>query len=392
MRNQKNITPGKIIRIIGMDSRFKFLKFFLIIVFAFFIVNFIIFNFLLIKIPAGYVGVRTNNLGILGKKGVVPEDFGPGYHRNFLFLDSWKVFDSTVQTLELSKKQYFEANKNAILYNLKSQSVTRQSGQQVRLTTSEGYNVDVDVTTKYKIKKGEAYKLLQELGSEDKYKVIVKNIVLDTCRQIFGEMTTEDFYNPYEKRKRIKEAKKHLQKELGKRHIELVELLIRNVSFDPNYEKKIREKKLADQDIILNKSIAAATRQKAITDKIIAETEAMVKIKMQEKEAKMAEIEAKTNEEIAKIKADYMKYVTQKKADADLYAAKKQAEGKLLIKKAQAEGEKLLNEALSSAGGARVVALDAAKNIQLKNFVLSSGQLNPIDLDAVYKMLLPDDK
>jgi len=389
----KDIKVGKTIRIINKNTLlFKPLKWLIGVFIIFFILYIFVFNFLFIRIPAGWIGVRTNKLGLFGEKGVVEEDFQPGYHRNIAFLDSWKLFDATMQTLELSRKQYFEANKSAILYRLSSQSVRKESGQQIRLTTSEGYNVDIDATAKYKIKKGEAYTLLQELGTEDKYKNIVKNIVLDTCRQIFGAMTTEDFYNPDIKRAKIIIAEKLLRSELDKRHVELVDLLIRDVAFDPNYEAKIREKKLADQDIILNRSIAAAVLQKGVTDKILAETEAMVKIKLQEKDATKAEIEAKTNEEIAKIRADYMKYVTEKRADADLYSARKQADGQLLVKKSEAEGERLLNQSLARLGGTRLVALEAARNIRLKNFILSSEQFNPIDLKEVYKFLNPTDK
>ncbi|MCK5707940.1 MAG: hypothetical protein KAI43_09820 [Candidatus Aureabacteria bacterium] len=389
--DNSEIRVDNVIKIIKNNSFFfKLAKWCIGTLIVIIILNIIIFNFFVIRIPIGFIGVRTNNLGILGKKGIVSETFNAGYHRSFLFLDSWNLFDATAQTLELSRIQYFEANKSAILYkSLSRNTQARESKEQIRLTTSEGYNVDVDVTAKYQIKKDEAYQLLQELGGENKYKQIVKNIVLDNCRQIFGAMTAEDFYNPEIKKLKISKVEKLLKVELAKRHVILIDLLIRDVAFDPNYEEKIREKKLADQDIILNQSKAAATLQRGVTDKITAETAALVKIKIQEQEATMAEIEAKTNEAVAKITADYMKYVTEKESDADLYAAKKRADGQLLIKKSEAEGERLLNQALANLGGSRLVALEAARNLRLKNFILSSKQFNPLDLKKVYKLLDP---
>ncbi|MBW1803473.1 MAG: hypothetical protein JRJ85_22425, partial [Deltaproteobacteria bacterium] len=40
-------------------------------------------------VPVGVVGVRTQEYGIMGKKGVVQEDFGPGWHRALWPIDSW---------------------------------------------------------------------------------------------------------------------------------------------------------------------------------------------------------------------------------------------------------------------------------------------------------------
>ena len=104
--DDKEIKVGNTIKIISRQTMLmKPVKWVIGAFIIFIILKILVFNFLFIRIPAGYVGVRTNNLGILGKKGVVPEDFKHGYHRNFAVLDAWKIFDSTTQTLELSRKQ-----------------------------------------------------------------------------------------------------------------------------------------------------------------------------------------------------------------------------------------------------------------------------------------------
>ena len=62
-------------------------------------------QFLFIKIELGQTGVRTQQYAFLGDKGVVQEDFGPGRHRDLPLLDTWNIFDSTVQTTEFTTEQ-----------------------------------------------------------------------------------------------------------------------------------------------------------------------------------------------------------------------------------------------------------------------------------------------
>ena len=59
---------------------------------------------LTIHIPIGQTGVRIQQYGILGTRGVILKDFGPGWHRDLGPIDLWVRYDSTVQTLEMTKE------------------------------------------------------------------------------------------------------------------------------------------------------------------------------------------------------------------------------------------------------------------------------------------------
>ena len=63
------------------------------------------FKSLTVDIPIGQVGVRIQQYGLLGQKGVIDKDFGPGWHRNLGPIDKWELFDSTIQTLEMTRDQ-----------------------------------------------------------------------------------------------------------------------------------------------------------------------------------------------------------------------------------------------------------------------------------------------
>ena len=354
------------------------------------IILFLLLSTFFIRIPIGYLGVRTHNLGIFGTKGVVDKDFGPGFHRSLPLHDNWVLFDSTTQTLELTSNPHFRKRASFFLSQMDMGQLQSESAPQIEIITKEGYNVSVDITLKYKVKKGYVNKLLRDFGPGRAYKVKVQNTTLDICRRVFGSMVVEEFYNPDIKRQKTTYAMELLGEELKKRYIELTEILIRNLSFDPNYEAKIQDKKLADQDIQLNKSYGIAAEYKGITDKILAETEAMVKVIHQQKTATMLEMEAEAYKQVVQITADYNKYSAEKKAEANLYLNKKQAEGTLLIKKAEATGERLRTSAMSGKGAQAIVALEAAKNINFQHFTLSSIQLNPLDLDSIADLLMSE--
>lgn len=322
----------------------------------------------LTHIPVGIVGVRTQEYAIIGKKGVVQEDFAPGWHRALWPIDSWHYFDSTVQTLDMTRDP---------------KRGDRKGRDDVQVQSADGYAVSVDVTIKYRIKPGKTHKLYVDTGSGNRYKAIVRNEAEKTCIAQFGGMKTEDFYNPHVRRTVSQAALASLQGSLQDNYVEVLDLLIRDVQFDPEYERKIQTKKLADQEVEVNKSLQRSRRMQGKTDVIGAETKRLIKIIREEKKAELVRMQAEANVTIADIKAQSGKYATEKKADADVYAAKKDAEGHLLVKQAEAEGERLRNLAMQGVGGGIIVALEAAKNLNLVDVTISTVENDLLDIDGM---------
>ena len=98
-------------------------------------------------------------------------------------------------------------------------------------------------------------------------------------------------------------------------------------------------------------------------------------------------MQAQTTLDIAKIEAAYEKYETERKADADLIIAQRGAEGEKLVKQAEAEGERLRNDALAGVGGSYIAALEAARNLNLKDVTISTVDIDVLDVDAMAKRL-----
>jgi len=356
----------------------KVLKSLSIVIVVLLVGSWLSFNFVTVYVPVGETGVRTQEYSVIGKKGVVQKDFGPGWHRNLGPIDSWIFFDSTVQTLEMTK----QPDRGSVL-----------GRDDIQVQSADGYAVSVDMTIKYRIMKGQAHKLYEDTGSGIKYKTIVRNEAQKACIALFGTMKTEDFYNPIERRQKAEDVKKLAVKALDDNFVEVIDVLIRDVQFDPEYENKIRKKKLADQEVELNKSMGKAAEMKGRTQLIEAETKKLVNIIKKEREASLIRMEADTNLEITKINAEYERYATEKMADADLIASRKEAKGMLLLKTSEAEGERLRNRAMQGVGGSTIVALEAAKNLNLSDVTISTIGTDLLDLDAMAdKLGVPEKK
>jgi len=194
-------------------------------------------------------------------------------------------------------------------------------------------------------------------------------------------MVERDLYNPEEKRERAEEFKTQLKERLIPRFVEIIDVLVLELRFDPQLERKIKNIKLAELDNVLNKSKALAAEQRGITQTIDADTEAIAQKITGDKERSLTVLDAETSKIITELLAEADKYLVQKKAEGDSYKQQRKAEGTLLIKLSQAEGERLRREALAGMGGDIIVAMEAARNINLADLSISSLDLNLLDID-----------
>lgn len=368
----------------------KFIKLFASLTIVAVIIVFLAIDFLFIRIELGQTGVRTQQYAFLGKKGVVQEDFGPGWHRNLPLLDTWNIFDSTVQTTEFTTEQ--ERTETRKIYSFLSATsrkyldVVPVGGPgQIELKSKDGYTVRLDATVKYRIQPGEVHRLYTELGSKTRYKGIVRDQVQKVIRDTFGTMLTEQFYDPEVRRAKTIEGTETLKNTLAQNHIELINILIRDIAFDPTYERKILDKKLADQDVELNKSRALAEEKKGETNRIGAETEARVLVIEQELKAEQLTLRAETDKTIAQINADARLAAAKLTAEADLYKAELEAKGTLLEREAQAEGERLKAMALNTPGGENLVAFELVEQLNLGEITVSTQSNDFLDVEKLLK-------
>lgn len=336
----------------------------LLVIACFFIV-YAGFKLCVMKVGIDQTGVRTKVWGV--GKGVVEKDYAPGWHRSTIRIDEWDLYDTTVQTLEMTKEATKEGHER----------------QDILIRTADDYEVSVDLIVKYQLNKGLVYKLRQEIGLGERYKIFVETEAKDVFRSVFGKMSAINLYNPSEKRRRAIEAKLMLNERLKSRYVNVIDILILAITFDTQLERKIKNQKLAELDAILNISKAVAAEKRGITQEIDASTEAVAQKIEGEREGELLILHTLTEDRIEELIAAAEKFRVEMHAEADLYKKRRVAEARLMVKKAEAEGERLRREAMTGVGGNLIVALEMARNINLTDINISTQDIDLLDMDKM---------
>ncbi len=338
------------------------------------IASFVLVRSCVTKVDVDEVGVRIVQYDAPGlTRGVEARDFGPGWGWDLGPLHRWVVFDRTVQTLDMTDGDQKGAGRRT---------------KPVQPRTSDGYALAVDVTVKYRIKPGEAHKVYQRFGAdENRFHDQVRQKAEGSIRDVLGDLRAEDFYNPPIIRERAVLARDQLARDLAESHIAIIDVLIRNVTFPEKYEERILAKKIADQEVEVQKSQKASTTARLEAEKIVAETDAQTGVIEKQRDAEKARRAADNEKKVTEITASAEAYATQTRADADLIAARRSAEAFRLKVEAEAEGVKKKNQALAGAGGRMLVALEAVKSLEIESAEVSTALVDFLNVDAMLARL-----
>lgn len=309
------------------------------------------------KIEPDEIGVRTVNFG--DNEGIVQQDYEPGYHRYVWPLDTWHRFPSTVQRVQFHRH---------------TQGRLRDASEHdpLQVTSADGDRVAVSAAVFFRIAENSAHRVLQDSGPGDRFRAVVSNLAQDAARVVFGRLGTEDFYDEDRRKAARDEALDLLKERIEPRGMELVDLLVESIEFEPNYENLIKEKKVADQRVELEKSKARAAEEKGKVDLIKVQTTAMLRKLEKQADATISQMELENNARIAALHAQAGHYATEKRADGDLYTNEKKAEGTRLLGQAEAEGTHRLSGAMDGEGSRNLVALEAVRNIHLGEITFPS--------------------
>ncbi len=327
-------------------------------------------RFVIIKIKPGQTGVLNKQFG----GGLVEKDYGPGFWLDMGPMHTWDIMDTTVQTLNM-------------LRPTKPGMIRAGLHDALLVNSADGAIVKMDVTIKYQIAKGKAWRVVEDLGKNEEYKDRVNAQVIDVMREELGDLTTEEFYDPLKRKATTKIMEERLQQQLDRMHVKLVNILIRDLQFEKRFEDQIKRKAIAQQDAELQQSLANAADFRGRTNKILAETQAKVVVIEEDKKKTLTTMRAENDKKRQRIEADYKKYVIETESAADLYASQKEAQGILLLKDAKARGEALRRQALSGEGGRFLVALETVKNIKLGEIAVSTQLVNPLNLEQMMELL-----
>ena len=291
------------------------------------------------------VGVRTRKMAFIGQKGVEDRAYAPGATYFFMpFINDWHVFDTKLQNLEMTFSQV---------------RGDRKSRDDLVLKTIDGNDISLDVIIAYRIDANMAPHILQYVARDDATlrDKIVRTVARSKPRDIFGELKTEAFYVADAREAQSGKAREALQKILGPMGIIVEKVLTNDYRFNPEYQKAIEDKKVADQQVEKNKSAQHAA--------------------LEEYKRKLEEARGEVNKMVADADGQYLKA----KIEADVYQEQQQLLAKAIQAEgiAEAKGIQEMNNALAGSGGEAIVKLRIAEAIQGKRIMLlplSEGGMN----------------
>ena len=291
------------------------------------------------------VGVRTIKFSFWGKKGVEDMVYAPGSTYFFLpFVNDWNTFDTKLQNLEMT--------------HVKTRG-DRKTRDDLLFKTIDGNDISLDVIIAYRINPQQAPYILQFVAEDNEMlrQKIVRTIARSKPRDIFGELTTEAFYVANRREVQSQKAKEVLQQILGPMGIIVEKVLTKDYSFNPEYQKAIEDKKVADQRVEKNKSAQRAA--------------------LEEYKRKLEEAKGEVNRMVADADGQYRKA----KIEADVFYEKQKLIAEAIKTEgiATAKGIQEMNKAMEGSGGEALVKLQIAEAIQGKRIVLlpiSEGGMN----------------
>jgi len=302
-------------------------------------------------ISFGYVNVHPTEVAVkVNKMGhsIDPLPLGVGYH----IYNRWATDMVIYRVAARAFPPDTMANEQSTKYNLD-------------LKTNDGQDIDVDLTIIYALKTNDVPRLHQEIGHNYEDQILLPQIRSE-ARIVVGSFSAEEIYQGKVRDVIQKQVKEKLLEVLARYPaIDIQDALLRHFAFSREFENKIEEKKIAAQQVEINKNRAAAQEQEAL--RVEAEARGN-KLKIVQ--------EATGRAESAKIEAD-----------ASRYSKEQEAAGNLAIYQADAEGKRLQAAALG--GGQNVVALEFAKNIpdKLQVWGIPTGDKSNtfMDLNGVFR-------
>jgi regulator of protease activity HflC (stomatin/prohibitin superfamily) len=299
------------------------------------------------------VGIRTNLLGILEKRGA-QQTYSPGGSYVVMpFFNSWT-------TLPLAQQNLF--------MNASAKEGDRPVPDDITFKTKDGNNVHIDVNLMWRIEQEHAGAVISRLGDDidEIEERVVRPIAHAVIRDVFNEITSEEYYQVAVKNRVADKARDEVAAALQPYGILVDMLQVQQHRFDEQYQAAINAQKQAEADV-----------------QTLIEQQKNVEVqKHTELEGKRAQWNQKTEE--AQGEAGKMKN------EADGYYQTKTNDAKAVVATAQAEAEGIKQEAqaLSKLGGDSYVKMQVSKMISKKKFLLvPSSNIATMDVNSMVKFL-----
>ncbi|HET6414436.1 MAG TPA: SPFH domain-containing protein [Anaeromyxobacter sp.] len=302
------------------------------------------------------VGVRTNLFGLFEKRGEQQIYAPGGIYLVLPIVNSFTVLPISQQNL---------------LMNADPHEGDRPVPDDITFKTKDGNNVYIDVNLMWRIDSKKAGFVVGHVGQtlEEVKERVVRPISRSIIRDVFNEITSEEYYQVTVKNRVAAQAKDQLSAALAPFGVAVDMLQLHQHRFDPEYQEAINAQKQAEADVQM-----LIERQKA----------AMVQ--------KQTELEARRSEwnqslETARGEAGR----ARNEADGYYQTQTNQAKAIRAAAQAEADGIRKEAEALSKLGGDAYVKIQVAKLFAEKRIYLVPGSnVSTLDVNSALNFLLKD--
>ena len=358
------------------------------------------------RVAPNEIGVRQS-----ATSGVLAEDLGPGWH--------WRI--PGVHKLTVLPSSYF-------MLDYTTDNVGPQKPLVIR--TKDNNTVELDVSVPLRIIPGEANQLVasgnhvQDPDGRYRYQRLAEETATSVLREEMATLDSVGFYSTERRLAASAKAVEMLNKQLAPMHVEAQSVLVRAVTFRPEYEKQLQQIQLNEQNKLLDAAAQKLAGVQQTLDNYVQGTSAQLSQRTQDWVKRQAELErayqvgllevpesapgavraklavtppaevealrvsaakmfgldpASVADSyligIKNIQAETLEYKNRVTAEADSLEGRLTAEGDAMVAKVQGGFEIKLNALLGTPAGAAYVAYKTAENVEFaKTLTFSSSE------------------
>lgn len=200
----------------------------LIVVVVILVAVWVVFRACTVVVPAGQRGVVFSK-----SEGVRPGALDEGMHFIVPLIWDVKMYDVRSQT-----------------YTLGSQPSEAElaGGEAVDALSSDGQKVRLHVSLRFHLKPDEVWQVHKDIG-EDYVVKIIKPQVRSDARMVVAAYPGVDVYSK-ERYTLQSSLEERLKEKLDEHYIVVEEVLVRNITFSPQFQQAIEQKQIAQQDAL----------------------------------------------------------------------------------------------------------------------------------------------
>jgi regulator of protease activity HflC (stomatin/prohibitin superfamily) len=283
------------------------------------------------------VGVLVCKIGLgCAHKGVQDQLYPPGSTNVFApFIRDFYTFDTKVQNLEMTAS---------------AKNGDRATRDDLQFKTTDGNDISMDITVVWTLDQRQIPHILQDVGTstEEVKEKLVRPMARTLVRDVLNELDSESVYNSDKRFHKADEARQVLSQALGPFGVSVMQVILHEHRFAPEYEKVIHDRKLAEQRAEQLKSETEAVQQEALRNLETARGGVASDIAKADGKLKQASLQA----------------------DAAFYAQQQNAEAILAERTANSKAIAKRNEALRGSGGKAMVKLKIAEALAGKTILL----------------------